>query len=92
MEIRWINTGRKTMVKMKTDKFIVTDVKPDKLFSGESPFAGRTPGAKLKTPTHVMWLDGDVIPGAFYSECVWIWPECSSDTPAAEAHKHDFLR
>ena len=79
------------MAEMKTDKYIVTDVKPDKLFPGEKPFQGRAPGAKLKTPTHVMWLDGDVIPGAFYSECVWVWPECSSDKPAAEAHKHDFL-
>jgi hypothetical protein len=79
------------MTKMKTDKYIVTDIKPDKLFPGEKPFAGRTPGAQLKTPTHVMWLDSDVVAGAFYSECVWIWPECSSDKPAAEAHKHDFL-
>lgn len=79
------------MAAMKTDKYIVTDVKPDKLFPGEKPFQGRVPGAELKTPTHVMWLDGDVVPGAFYSECVWIWPECSSDKPAAEAHKHDFL-
>ncbi len=76
---------------MKTDKYIVTGIKPDKLFPGEKPFAGRTPGAELKTPTHVMWLDSGVIPGAFYSECVWIWPECSSDKPAAEAHRHDFL-
>lgn len=79
------------MAAMKTDKYIVTGVKPDKLFSGETPFAGRKPGAKLTVPTHVMWLDNDVIPGAFYSECVWIWPECSSEKPAAKAHTHDFL-
>lgn len=76
---------------MKTDKYIVTGVKPDKLFPGEKLFQGRVPGAVLKTPTHVMWLDDNVIPGAFYTECVWVWPECSSDKPAAEAHKHDFL-
>ena len=76
---------------MKTDKYIITGVKPDKLFPGETPFAGRKPGTKLTTPTHVMWLDEDVVPGAFYSECVWVWPECSSEKPAAEAHKHDFL-
>ena len=76
---------------MKTDKYIITDVKPDKLFPGEKPGAGRRTNFKPAMPTHVMWLDGDVIPGAFYSECVWIWPECSSEKPAAEAHKHDFL-
>ncbi len=76
---------------MKTDKYIITDVKPDKLFPGEKPGAGRNAIFKPAMPTHVMWLDGDVIPGAFYSECVWIWPECSSEKPAAEAHKHVFL-
>lgn len=79
------------MAKMKTDKYIVTGVKPDKLFPGEIAGAGRTAAKAIKMPTHVMWLDGDVIPGAFYSECVWVWPECSSEKPAAEAHKHDFL-
>jgi len=79
------------MVKMKTDKYIVTDVKRDKLFPGETPWEGRTTAKKRAMPTHVMWLDGDVIPGAFVTECVWIWPECSSDKPAAEAHTHDFL-
>jgi hypothetical protein len=69
----------------------VTGVKPDKLFPGEIPGAGRTAAFKPAMPTHVMWLDGDVVPGAFYSECVWIWPECSSEKPAAEAHVHDFL-
>jgi hypothetical protein len=79
------------MPKMKTDKYIVTDVKPDKLFPGEIAGMGWTASKKRKMPSHVMWLDGDVIPGAFYSECVWIWPDCSTDKPAAEAHKHDFL-
>jgi hypothetical protein len=76
---------------MKTSKYIVTDVKPDKLFPGEKAFAGRTAENKPSMPTHVMWLDSDVIKGAFYSECVWIWPECSSEKPAAEAHQHEFL-
>ncbi|OGO32478.1 MAG: hypothetical protein A2Z29_06655 [Chloroflexi bacterium RBG_16_56_11] len=37
-----------------------------------------------------MWLDGEVIPGAFYSESVWIWPDCASEEPAAREHKHTF--
>jgi hypothetical protein len=23
---------------------------------------------------HVVWTDAEVMPGAFYSECVWLWP------------------
>ena len=78
------------MAELKTSKYIITDVKADKLFPGEAPGAGRPAAGKPATPTHVMWLDGDIIPGAFYSESVWIWPECASEKPAAQAHTHDF--
>ncbi len=78
------------MAELKTGKYIITDIKPDKLFPGEKPWEGRQSAGKRNMPTHVMWLDGEVIPGAFVSECVWIWPECASEKPAAEAHTHDF--
>ncbi len=78
------------MAELKTSKYIITDVKEDKLFPGEKKWAGQVPGKGPNMPTHVMWLDEDVLPGAFYSECVWIWPECSSDEPAAQEHTHDF--
>ena len=75
---------------MKTSKYIITDVKADKLFPGEQSGIGKKPESGHVTPTHVMWLDGDVIPGAFYSESVWIWPDCASEQPAAQAHTHTF--
>ena len=75
---------------MKTSKYIVTDVKADKLFPGEQSGMGKKTDAAHITPTHVMWLDSDVIPGAFYSESVWIWPDCASEQPAAQAHAHSF--
>jgi hypothetical protein len=78
------------MAKLKTSKYIITDVKADKLFPGERSGWGKVTAGKRIMPTHVMWLDGEVIPGAFYSECVWVWPECASEEPAAEAHTHDF--
>ena len=78
------------MAKLKTDKYIVTEVRADKLFPTEKPGAGRPTDGKHVTPTHIMWLDGDIIPGAFYSESVWIWPESSSDEPAALEHTHAF--
>ena len=78
------------MSELKTSKYIITDVKPDKLFPGEQSGMIKKPDSGRATPTHVMWLDGDVIPGAFYSESVWIWPECASEKSAAEEHTHDF--
>ena len=78
------------MTGQKTDKYIITDVRADKLFPGEIAGAGRKPGIRPATPTHVIWLDGDILPGAFYSECVWIWPECASEKPAAQEHTHTF--
>ena len=78
------------MSELKTSKYIITNVKADKLFPGEQSGMGRKPDSGRVTPTHVMWLDGDVIPGAFYSESVWIWPDCASEESAAQAHTHDF--
>jgi hypothetical protein len=78
------------MAGRKTDKYIVTDVKADKLFPGERSGISKQHASGRATPTHVMWLDEDVIPGAFYSESVWIWPDCASEQPAAEAHQHPF--
>jgi hypothetical protein len=62
------------MAELKTSKYIVTKVRADKLFPGEPAGMDSIPAGQWVPPTHVMWLDGEVIPGAFYSECVWIWP------------------
>jgi hypothetical protein len=78
------------MARRKTDKYIITEVKADKLFPGEQSGIGKKPDSGRVTPTHVMWLDKEVIPGAFYSESVWIWPDCASEQPAAQAHQHTF--
>ena len=78
------------MNELRTSKYIVTEVRPDKLFPGEQTGIGKKPPSGRVMPTHVMWLDKEVIPGAFYSESVWIWPDCASEEPAAEEHTHDF--
>jgi hypothetical protein len=78
------------MAKLKTDKYFITDVRPDKIFPGAPKGMNQIkPGTRVP-PTHVMWLDGKMIPGAFYTECVWIWPETGSEEPAAPEHSHDF--
>ncbi|MCX7912661.1 MAG: hypothetical protein N2506_06875 [Dehalococcoidales bacterium] len=75
---------------MRTDKYIVTEVRADKLFPGEPRGLHEVVHSGFTFPTHVAWLDGEVVPGAFYVEAVWVWPGCASERPAAEAHRHDF--
>ncbi len=40
--------------------------------------------------TRVMWLDDEVVPGAFYTECVWFMPGMGSEQVKVEAHAHSF--
>jgi len=40
--------------------------------------------------TRVMWLDDTVIPGGFYTECVWFLPGMASDEPTVGTHSHSF--
>jgi hypothetical protein len=40
--------------------------------------------------TRVMWLDDTVIPGAFYTECVWFLPGMASEEPTVGPHSHSF--
>ncbi|MBN1631389.1 MAG: hypothetical protein JW990_16635, partial [Thermoleophilia bacterium] len=42
------------------------------------------------TSTRVMYLDGEVIPGAFYVECVWFWPTTKEDKASPEPHTHNY--
>ena len=39
---------------------------------------------------HVIWMDEEVIPGAFYVECVWFWPTDKEDKGSPEPHTHDY--
>jgi hypothetical protein len=79
------------MAESKYSKYIITEAKTDlnlPSYRGESK---AVPTGSRSMPSRLFWLDSDVIPGAFYSECVWIWPECASATRvAAKAHTHPF--
>jgi hypothetical protein len=63
----------------KYGKYIITELKPDISPGGED---------HLK----LIYLDNEVIEGAFYVECVWIWPGLKSypTKSGAKAHTHDF--
>ncbi len=83
------------MAESKYGKYIITETKSEvslPSYRGESkqPAPEGAPGASIR-PTRLMWLDSKAVPGAFYSECVWIWPECGHPTRmAAQAHTHPF--
>jgi hypothetical protein len=40
--------------------------------------------------TRVMYLDSQVIQGAFYVECVWFWPTQEKDTSSPDPHTHGY--
>jgi len=43
-----------------------------------------------ETSTRVMYLDSEVIKGAFYVECVWFWPTDKEDKGSPEPHTHRY--
>jgi len=76
------------MAKSKYGKYIITEPKTDL----KLPSYRRKP-AEIPTSgqTHLIYLDNEVIKGAFYVECVWIWPgSVFWPKQLVEAHTHPF--
>jgi hypothetical protein len=50
------------------------------------PRAGKGSGGRL------LWMDNEVIPGAFYVETAWTFPRKNDESPKvpAASHKHDY--
>lgn len=78
------------MPESKHSKYIVTDVKRNLALSSHRTDPTEAPADPRSVPTPVMWLDNKVIPGAFYVESVWVWPECASERNVAKPHTHPF--
>ena len=74
----------------KYSKYIITGVNPNLEDSSHREARDESGLGPEKLPTHVMWLDNKIIPGAFYAEGVWVWPECASEKNVAKPHTHDF--
>lgn len=60
----------------KYDKYICTKLFKRDMLPGPSPeerdqIAAR--GQRIRME-HVLWIDEDIIPGAFYGESTWVWP------------------
>jgi hypothetical protein len=71
----------------KYGKYIVTELKPDRKLA---------PWTKMINPeelTTVLYLDNEMVKGAFYTECAWFWPrtkeDLGKDDVDVESHKHD---
>ncbi len=78
------------MENYKHAKYIVTDAKtnmklPDYRIGGRQ--VQQDPNRRN---TRVMWLDDDVVPGAFYTECLWFLPGMGSEQVKVETHQHPF--
>jgi hypothetical protein len=71
-------------MKTKYGKYIITKSK------AELGLVSDRPEAELATDekTPLIYLDDDVIKGAFYLECVWFWK--GTDKAEVQAHTHDF--
>lgn len=69
---------------MRTDKYIITRTKPDE---GDIPFlySAHVPGTDVRQ--RVLYLDDEVIEGAFYVATAWFW---KGTGPGPQAHSHDF--
>ncbi len=75
------------MSETKYGKYIITELKPK---------INDAPWTKVMNPeeiTRVLFLDNEVIKGAFYTEVAWFWPrsqaDLAKDEPDVDPHKHD---
>jgi len=69
------------MAELKYKKYIVTDLKtPEEVQKTAAEYAKRA--------TRILWLDDEVIEGAFHVNCSWYWK--ATEEEGAPAHTHDF--
>ena len=71
------------MEEFKHGKYIITQPKSNLVMPS---WGGSLP---TDTSTRMMFLDSDVIKGAFYVECVWFWPTNTKDESSPEPHAHE---
>ncbi len=77
------------MAEKKYSKYIVTNLKPniaEASWTNPIQTAGSGKGGRL------LFLDSELVPGAFYVETAWSFPQKPGHEPrtVAEAHKHEY--
>ncbi len=73
------------MAEKKYEKYIITKPKSDLTLPEFRRERGDV-ATDLKTP--LIYLDDDILKGAFYVECVWFWK--GTDKREVDAHTHPF--
>ncbi|MBN1570769.1 MAG: hypothetical protein JXA73_23210 [Acidobacteria bacterium] len=76
----------KTMAKFKPD-YIITEMKKNVVLAWgapNTPLAEYIPGEN-RSMEHVLYIDGEVGPGTFYSECLWFFPQSMVSPKATKA-------
>ncbi len=61
----------------KYDKYICTELKKRHMLPGPTPEERdklAAEGLRISME-HILWIDDEVIPGAYYGESTWIWPQ-----------------
>jgi hypothetical protein len=75
------------MAESKYGKYICTELKKEIQLpgfrAGPSIGQGMVNGVR-RMMEHMIWMDDTVIPGAFYSEMVWFWPQIKTETVSPE--------
>jgi hypothetical protein len=59
------------------DKYICTELHKREMLPGPTPEQRdklAAEGLRIRME-HVLWLDSDIIPGGYYGESTWIWPQ-----------------
>jgi hypothetical protein len=84
------------------DKYICTELRKRERLPGPTPAERDKLAAAGKriSMEHVLWIDQDIIPGAYYGESTWIWPasyanqiswaEIMKNQAPMFPHAHDF--
>ncbi len=65
------------MAESKYGKYICTDLKQGVVmpsYKGPQTIGQGYLDGYRRSLEHVIWMDSEVIPGAFYAECTWAWP------------------
>src|SRR4030065_653137 len=70
------------MAKSKYGKYITTELKRGIVMPGykgpQQIVQGYRDGYRLPLE-HIIWMDKEVLPGAFYGEYTWQWPPTTKD-------------
>ena len=73
------------MAGKKYDKYIITKAKSDLTLPD---FRRKSVDAAPGLATPLIYLDNDILKGAFYVECAWFWK--GQDKSGVDAHTHPF--